>query len=117
MMQVLRFIGEPITVEFDEAPLFEKDPHCPDRFVWHEKTHKVVAMLREWHDYQRRDRMAHNMQPAHLRAAARRGSWGVGRSYFRVRTDDGRGFDLYYDRSPSAGNRKGGWFLYREIRD
>jgi hypothetical protein len=108
------FIAEPITVEFDEAPLLEKDPHCPNRFVWRDRAFSVTELVSEWHSYERHNKMAENMRPAHLRAASRRGSWGVGRSCFRVRTTDGRVFDLYYDRSPSAGDRKGGWFLYRE---
>jgi len=59
------------------------------------------------------------------RAAERQGTWGVGRDYFRVRTDTGQTFELYYDRAPKAGprlplsgageGRKGGWFLYREL--
>jgi len=44
-------------------------------------------------------------------------SWGVGRFYFRVRTDHGRVFDLYYDRSPkNVNDRLGGWFLWRELK-
>ena len=112
---MLGFIGEPIEVQFEQAPLLEKVPHCPDRFVWHGETFRVVEQLREWHDYRRRGSMARNMAPQHLATARRRGSWGVGRDYFRVRTDVGRVFDLYYDRSPSGGDRKGGWFLYREV--
>ena len=66
--------------------------------------------------------MARNMRPDHALAAARRGSWGVGRDYFRVRTGvtagDGRIFDIYYDRSPkTASERKGMWFLFREMKD
>lgn len=46
------------------------------------------------------------------------GSWGVGRDTYRVRTEDGRVFDLYYDRSPThAGDRTGEWFLYRGMRE
>jgi hypothetical protein len=57
------------------------------------------------------------MAPAHAATAARRGSWGVGRFYFRVRTDREEVFDLYYDREPeSAGDRAGHWFLWREVR-
>jgi hypothetical protein len=60
--------------------------------------------------------MAQNMQPAHAAAAERRGSWGVGRDYYRVRTAGGRLFDIYFDRAPKdAGHRKGAWFLYREL--
>jgi hypothetical protein len=112
----LHFIGETIEVELDEPPMLEKVPGCPDRFVWRGETYEIIAKLSEWHDYGRRGRMAHNMRPTHLAAASRRGSWGVGRDYFRVRTDSGRVFDLYYDRAPTkAGDRKGSWFLYREM--
>ncbi len=114
----LRFIGEAIDVEFDEPPLLEKKPECPDRFVWRGETHRVVEKLSQWHDYTRRGRMASNMSPEHAAVASRRGSWGVGRFYFRVRTEAGRIFDLYYDRAPkSVENRKGAWFLFREMAE
>lgn len=111
-----RFIGEAITVGFDQPPLLEKRPGCPDQFTWGEETFIIVEKLAEWHDYQRRGRMAQNMQPEHLERAAQRGSWGVGRDYFRVRTDIGRVFELYYDRAPkSVDQRKGSWFLFQEL--
>jgi hypothetical protein len=60
--------------------------------------------------------MARNMRETHLRTAARRGSWGVGRDYYRVLTHTGHIFDLYYDRAPEGTNqRKRSWFLYREM--
>jgi hypothetical protein len=112
----LRFIGEPIQVQFDRPPLLEKKPGCPDRFTWQGETYQIVEKLSEWHDYGRRGRMARNMRPEHASTAARRGSWGVGREYYRVRTHDGRVFDLYYDRAPkSVEDRKGSWHLYREM--
>jgi hypothetical protein len=112
----LRFIGEPIQVEFDQPPALEKRPGCPDQFVWRGETYRVAELLREWHDYARRGRMARNMRPTHAAAAARRGSWGVGRDYYRVRTDSGQVFDLYYDRAPkSIDDRKGSWVLYQEM--
>ena len=78
--------------------------------AWH------TEMLREWHDYARRGRMARNMQPQHAAAASGRGSWGVGRDYFRVRVESGQVFDIYYDRAPKGSEaRKGAWFLYREV--
>ncbi|MEW5986630.1 MAG: DUF6504 family protein [Chloroflexota bacterium] len=110
------FIGEPVTVHFNRPPLLEKKPPCPDQFTWQGQTFTVVEMVAEWRDYRRRGRMADNMQPAHAATAAQRGSWGVGRFYFRVRTADGRLFELYYDRAPQdADHRKGTWFLYREL--
>jgi hypothetical protein len=91
-------------------------PGCPDRFTWHGETHAIVEILEEWHDYDRRGRMARNMRPTHAAAAQRRGSWGVGRDYYRVRIEQGRIFDLYYDRAPkTAGEGHGEWFLYREM--
>lgn len=112
----LRFIDEPIEVHFDQPPMLEKKPGCPSEFVWGGETYRVVEMLSEWHDYRRKGRMAINMRPDHAATAGRRGSWGVGRDYYRVRTDSGRIFDLYYDRAPkNARDRKGGWVLFREM--
>ena len=112
----LRFIGEPVQVEFDQPPRFEKRPDCPQRFVWQQETHHIAETLGEWQDYERRGRMAVNMRPSHLATASRRGSWGVGRFYFRIRVESGRIFDLYYDRAPNkAEDRKGSWFLLREM--
>jgi len=115
-IQPLQFIGETIKVHFDRPPLLEKKPGCPDYFIWQKETYRITKKLNEWHDYRRRGRMARNMRPAHAAAAERRGSWGVGRDYFRVQTDSGRIFDLYYDRTPQdTSDRKGAWFLYREM--
>ena len=112
----LRFIGEPIEVEFDEGSFLEKRPPCADRFIWQGRTYRIVEKLKEWHDYRRRGRMARNMRDTHLAAASRSGSWGVGRDYYRVRTDTGQVFDLYYDRAPTTvAGRKGAWFLFREM--
>ncbi len=114
----IRFIAESIEARFDRPPALEKKPGCPDGFVWRGQTYRIVALLSEWHDYRRRGRMALNMRPHRARIAARRGSWGVGRDYFRVRVEGGRVFDLYYDRAPQdVDRRQGGWFLYRELEE
>jgi hypothetical protein len=116
MINQPRFIAEEIEVLFDRPPALEKKPGCPDGFIWQKETFQIVDLLHEWHDYRRRGRMALNMQPAHARVAEQRGSWGVGRDYFRVRTGGCRFFDLYYDRAPkNVDHRKGAWFLYREL--
>jgi hypothetical protein len=118
MMKPLRFIGESITVEFDAEPLYEKKPVCPPRFIWRGVTYEITDLIREWLDTTRRGKMARNMQPAHLAAAAHRGSWGVGRYYFCVRTASKQCFEVYYDRKPKdAGDRKGHWVLFRELVD
>src|SRR5688572_15826160 len=94
----------------------EKTPPCPNSFQWQGRMYRVLEMLAEWSDFTRRGKMARNMRPAHAAAASTRGSWGVGRFFFRVRTDSGQIFDLYYDRAPrDAGHGKGEWVLYREM--
>jgi hypothetical protein len=110
------FIGEKIEIQFDRQPVRQKTPPCPDGFMWQARTYRVVEKISEWHDFTRRGRMARNMRPAHAAVAAERGSLGVGRFYFRVRTDTGQVFDLYYDRAiKDVDDRLGHWFLYREI--
>ncbi len=112
----IRFISEPITVFFDTPPALEKKPDCPSGFTWRGEEFRILETIAEWYDYQRRGRAARNMRPTHLAHAAQRGSWGVGQYYFRVVTEGGRIFDLYYDRAPKdADHRKGEWFLFREL--
>ena len=98
--------------------MLEKKPVCPDGFTWRGTDYQVTASLAEWVDNQRRGKMARNMQPQHATVAQTRGSWGVGRYYFRVRTSGGQIFELYYDRTPKdADIRKGSWFLVREFEE
>lgn len=112
----LHFIGAAIQVQFDKEPIHKKRPGCPDRFVWDGQVFHIIEKIGEWHDYSRTGHMAHNMRPANMAKALRRGSWGVGRFYFRVLTDQGQIYDLYYDRAPKdASDRDGGWYLYREM--
>ena len=101
----------------DSPPALEKSPDCPDGFIWEGKTYHVTEMLSSWSDFTRRGRNAKNMRPAHAVVASTRGSLNVGRYYFRVRVDSGQIFDVYYDRAmKNVDNRKGQWFLYRELR-
>jgi hypothetical protein len=111
----LHFIDQPIEVIFDIPPALEKTPPCPNGFTWYRETYRVEEMLAEWHSYERRGRMADNMAPEHAARAITKGSWGVGRFFFRVRVSGGRVFDLYYDRAPeNADKRKGRWVLLAE---
>ena len=113
----IRFINEEIEACYDFPPALEKKPGCPDWFVWRNEEHQIVELLSEWHDYQRRGRIARNMKPAHAATAERRGSWGVGQDYYRIRTNYDRIFEIYYDRAPQDANRrKGQWFVYRELK-
>ena len=113
----LRFIGEEIQVQFDQVRFPLKKPIAPNRFTWGQEELSVVTVLSAWREYGRKGNMARNMQPANLRLAVKRGSWGVGRFYFRVQVQDKRVFDLYYDRAPGdASDRLGHWFLWREMQ-
>ncbi len=117
-LKPLQFIDEAIEALFGTPPMLEKKPGCPDGFVWRGQAYRVAEMLSEWHDYRRRGRMANNMQPQHAAVAEHRGSWGVGRDFYRVRAEGGRIFELYYDRAPKdAGHRKGAWFLFQELAE
>jgi Domain of unknown function (DUF6504) len=112
----IRFISEPVTVYFENKPIFEKKPDCPSGFTWRGEDFRIVATLAEWVDFTRRGRAARNMRPTHSSVAQVRGSWGVGQYYFRVVTQTGQIFDLYYDRAPKdADHRKGGWYLFQEL--
>ena len=115
-LRLIHFLDQLIEVIFDKPPVYEKTPGCPNGFVWEGKTYRVVEMLSAWSDFTRRGRTARNMQPAHAEAASTRGSLNVGRFFFRVRTDTDQIFDLYYDRAMrNIDERKGQWFLYREL--
>lgn len=109
------FIDAEVQVSFDQPPALRKTPDAPRAFVWEGVTFEVQSVLATWSDYRRRGRMGRNMSVEHRSTAERRGSWGVGRFYFRLQTGQGRVFDLYYDRAPAhAGDRAGHWFLWRE---
>jgi hypothetical protein len=117
-LKPIHFISEPIEVSFKEQPLLEKKPGAPSTFTWRNETYQVMELLSEWVDFERRGRSSRNMQPQHAAVASRRGSWGVGTFYYRVLTQDGRIFDLYYDRAPKdADHRKGAWFIYQELSE
>jgi hypothetical protein len=126
--QPIHFFDQPIEPLFDTPPAREKTPDCPNGFLWEEKTYRVLEMLSSWSDFTRRGKMARNMRPAHAAVASNRGSLNVGRFYFRVRTvlsssstagqPESQVFDIYYDRAmKNVDDRKGQWFIYREMRE
>ena len=115
-LTIQHFIAEPITVEFKTPPDYAKSPPCPDGMVWCGRHYTIRKSLREWKDFTRRGRMARNMQPQHAAVASQRGSWGVGRFYFEVETEEGSFFRIYYDRAPKdALDRYGHWILLAEL--
>ncbi len=111
-----KFIDALIDVEFDDPPALTKRPGCPNGFTWKGDSFRIVELLREWHDYTRRGRFAVNMRPSNAEKTVGKGSWGVGKDHYRVRTECGRVFDIYFDRAPkNSGDRSGTWVLFREI--
>ncbi len=114
--KLLRFIDEPIIVQFEDEFVLEKTPICPKAFTWRGKKYQILEEVSAWQDFNRRGRMTSNMQPAHAERAVQKGSWGVGRFNFRVSTAEGQIFDLYYDRAPQGvDNRTGRWILFAEL--
>jgi len=122
----IHFYDDPIEVVFDKPPVYEKTPDCPNGFIWEGKSYQIVETLSEWSDFTRRGKYARNMRPAHAAVAATRGSLNVGRFYFRViailsrsataEQSERQIFDIYYDRAmKSVDERKGQWYLYREL--
>lgn len=112
----LHFISAEISVAWDVPPAREKTPACPQAFTWAGATYRITALLAEWSDFTRHGRMARNMQPQHAERANIYGSLGVGRFFFRVRTENGQIFDLRYDRAiKSATQRSGSWTLMCEL--
>lgn len=112
----IHFFDEQIEVLFDTPPIYEKTPPCPNGFIWNDETYRIIETLSEWSDFSRRGKYARNMRPAHAAVASTRGSLNVGRFYFRVKVENGQIFDLYYDRAmKNVDERKGQWFLYREL--
>ncbi len=109
------FIGQEITVGYEKDRVVQKSPTCPDYFVWDHNTFVIKNVEQEWKDFSRKGNAQRNMRPAHLRRVVMKGSWGVGRFFFRVQTECSRNFEMYYDRAPH--NRKNGqgvWILFCE---
>lgn len=110
------YIGERISVRFEKPLLFTKKPKCPVEFTWCEKIFNITETLSEWQDFTRKGKNSRNMKDAHLERANTKGSLGVGRFYFRVRTNESRVFDIYYDRSIKNTLEKAGyWALFQEL--
>lgn len=111
----ISFINQEIQVEFDQHPLYSRTPIPPNRFFWKGEVWEIQEVIGEWKDFDRRGKTAHNMRPSNLLKAAKRGSRGVGRFYYRVMTGDERIFQIYFDRAAwDQESKQGKWFLYAE---
>ena len=92
-----KFIGSPVKVEFSQEPGYKR----PLALNWNDEGAFVSEVLSRWEDW------------GFGAAPPKRRHWWQRRhrTYYRVRTTDGRIFELYYDRSRQE------WFLTREILD
>lgn len=95
------------------SPIFDT-PHAlgrrraPDAFLWNDEQHTVSEMLAFWSErgqawWQRKQWRGRRQHVSSL-----------GRDYYRVRTAQGRIFDLYYDRRLQGRQMDGQWILWRE---
>jgi hypothetical protein len=114
-LKPISFINEVIQVHFNHPPKYMRTPVPPDGFIWRDKQWVIREVLEEWKDFERRGKSSHNMRPANQLKAAKRGSRGVGRFYYRVLTTEDRIFQLYFDRSEwDEETKSGAWIIHAE---
>jgi hypothetical protein len=113
----MEFYAEEIEVRFEKEPTLEKKPGLPAAFTWRDREYVIVELLGEWHDYRKRGASKAFYEKERgsywVGNTQRHGSWGVGGDHYRVRTESGEVFDIYYDRAPKGQRRKGQWILSR----
>ena len=108
-----KFVGEEIEVVFKNEFIFEKKPPCPISYKWQGVEFGVRELISSWFDYRRKGKKARNLRLTHLERASKKGSWGSGRFYFKVKDEIGRIVVIYYDRSPKdVLDKKGIWILF-----
>ena len=94
-----RFFGQQISVDQDS------ETRDPVAFSFGGESHKVAQIMTSWHDYGFPDdgRQHRWWQRRH-------------RNYYRVRTTEGRDFEIYYDRGVSMDNPKYmRWYVSQEF--
>ena len=94
-----RFFGQQISVERDE------DTREPMAFSFMDEAHVVGRIMTSWHDYG-------------FPSDGRRHKWWqrFHRNYYRVRTTEGRDFEIYYDRGVSMDSPKYmRWYVTEEF--
>jgi len=93
----MQLYSEKIEVECRGEPL------KPVSFKWNDKEFRIEKVLRIWQDW--------GFPPG----SPRRKNWRLRRhrTYFKVRTEDGRVFEIYLDRKAPEQT----WVLYREIEE
>jgi hypothetical protein len=112
----IHFIGERIEVIFNQEQIRTKNPGCPDAFCWRSTEYTIIKIVKQWTDFSRKGNMQRNMSEVHHSRAEIKGSWGVGKIFFRIQVHTGQIFEIYFDRAPqNVMDRGGGWFLLQEF--
>ena len=95
------FIGEQIEVQMVGEPV-----KVPVSFRWYGSDYHIAEVLASWADFgygQTPPRRPHWWQRRH-------------RNYYRVKTDTGETFEIYYDRGTRASHpERRKWYLFRRI--
>ena len=95
---------------------FRQESKMPQFVFLAGKEFHIAELLSNGRIFRVKGKYSRNMKDAHLERAARKGSLGVGRFYFRVRTDELRIFDIYYDRTiKNSIETSGFWVLFQEL--
>ena len=106
------FVCEEITAFFEKDFFLEKNPPCPCLIIWQEDKIRIQDLISSWNDFTRKGKQAKNMRLTHLERASIKGSWGVGRQYFKVKDENERILVIYFDRAPkNVTDKKGRWVL------
>ncbi len=105
-----RFVGCQVAVCLPPGHYPRRDPPAPLSFTLQGQVFDVLEVLQEWWDYTNLSPAQRTYRPSYHRSSARRGSFGLGRHYFRVRTSCGV-FLIYYDRRPTPSSRGGSWVV------
>jgi len=97
MAVTARFIGKIVPVNWVQ----DAGSKRPLSFAWDSQEHRVSSVLLKWDDY------------GFGQSAPKRRTWWMRRhrTYYHVLTEQGRVFELYYDRA----SKKPQWVLVKEL--
>ena len=92
----MEFVSEPIEVTT------EGETQKPARFTWRGDEYVITELETIWQDW------------GYAAGAPTQTNWRLRRhrNYYRVKTSDGRSFEIYLDRKDKRQRR---WYLFREI--
>ena len=75
------FIAEEIEAIFNDDFHLEKNPPCPDAFIWRGDEIRIVELMSSWSDFSRKGSSLKNMREEHL--SKNQGVLGCGKILFQ----------------------------------